>query len=587
MNVVDPGLRTASVLHFAQFALDLRRAELACNGAAVALRPKAFALLSYFADNPGRVLGKDELLAAVWPGVIVTDDSLSQCINEVRGALGDRDHRLIKTVPRRGYLFDARVDSAPAAPNGHVVDFGPAMPVPADEPSAPSKPTNVGTRTQPPMRLLWIGIALAAAVTVAAAATIWLRDDAALPLDRAVAARRSIAVMPFSTVGSEKRDYFSEAITADVISAVAKLPSTWVIAQASAAAVGARETDVRKIGRELGVHYVLTGSVRRDGAAVHVAVQFAASDTGVLLWSQRFEYPTVADWTWQQDVGMRIARTLDRRMTFAAAPASEARGTRPDVVEAVMQGHYLLRRSTARADLARARSLFEQALAVEPDSVSALCGLAMAHMAEVRTLHSTDPKEQTALAARAVQRALTLAPNSPQAHYAMGHVLYVRGDLDGALREYQLALEGNPSDSFAHMRVGMTKLYLGHLEDVPAHMALAQKLNPLEGTLVGTATLGLGIAEFMLGNEDAAYERFRQAGITNPSLVQPWVWMSAVDALHGRSTQAKENLDRALRLRPGLTVSSAQFIQRDSPPPRLRPGTERFREGLMKAGLPE
>lgn len=257
-------------------------------------------------------------------------------------------------------------------------------------------------------------------------------------------------------------------------------------------------------------------------------------------------------------------------MTFVAAPANERSLTRLDAVEAVMQGNYLLRRTTARADLLKARSLFEQALAVEPDSVSALCGLANAHLAEVRSLHSTDSKGQAAAAARAIERALILAPDSPQAHYSLGHLLYVRGDLEGALREYQLAVDANPSDSYAHMRIGITKLYMGRLEDVPVHMAVAQRLNPLEGTVIGTTNFGLGVAAFMLGNEDAAYERFRQAVTANPNSVQAWVWLSATDALHGRSAEAKENLDRALHLRPGLTIRSLQVIQRSSGPPRLQ-----------------
>ncbi len=582
MKVVDSGLLEGSCLHFEQCVLDQRRASLSRDGTTVALRPKAFFLLAHFAENPGRVIGKEELLAAVWPGVVVTDDSLSQCINEVRTALGDRDHRLIKTVPRRGYLFDAAVRSAPAVPHGYAASAESTMPAPAtaDRPTLPPRESRPWYQ-----RRLWLSATALVAVMVIGVALIWHRQDAELPFEQAAAARRSVAVMPFVAVGAEGLDYFAAAVTDDVISAVSKLPYTWVIAQASAAAVAARETDVRRIGQELGVRYVLTGTVRREGAAVRVTAQFASSDTGVVLWSERFEYPTVADWTWQQDVGMRIARTLDTRMTFPAFTSAEARGKRLDAVDAIMKGDFLLRRSTAGADLARARALFEQALAAEPDSVRALCGLAIAHLSEVRNLTSSNPEMQTALAAQAIERALALAPHSGQAHRSLGDLLYVRGDLEGALRAYQTAVEKNPSNSFAHLRIGIMKLALGRLEEVPAQMALARKLNPLEGNLVGTAYHALGAVEFHLGNDEAAYEWFRKAAAAHPHLVRPWVWMSAIDALHGRTAESSENRDRALRLRPRLTIASFQAIQHSVP--RLQAGYARLGEGMRKAGLPE
>ena len=582
MKVVDSGLLEASCLHFEQFVLDQRRASLSRDGTTVALRPKAFSLLVHFAENPGRVIGKEELLAAVWPGVVVTDDSLSQCINEVRTALGDRDHRLIKTVPRRGYLFEAVVRSAPPMPNGYATIAAPTTLAlaTADQPALPPRESHPWYRQH-----RWLAATALVSATVIGVAGIWNRQDAELPFEQAAASRRSVAVMPFVAVGPESRDYFVSAVTDDVISAVARLPYTWVIAQASAAAVFARETDVRRIGEELGVRYVLTGTVHREGAAVQVTAQFASTDTGVVFWSERFEYPTPADWTWQQDVGMRIARTLDTRMTFPALTSAEARGKRLDAVDAIMQGEFLLRRSAARADLTRARALFEQALAVEPDSIRALCSLTIAHTAEVRHLISSNPEMQTNLAAQAVERALSLAPHSARAHYALGDVLHIRGDLEGALRAYQTAVEIDPSNSWAHLRVGVMKHALGRLEEVPAHMAIAKRLNPLEGSLVGIADFVLGMVEFHLGNDEAAYEWFRKAGAAHSDLIRPWVWMSAIDALHGRTAQSSENLDRALRLRPELTIASFQAIQHKVP--RVQAGYERLAEGMRKAGLPE
>ena len=588
--------QAAPLLAFPPFVLDRRRAELTCQGASVTLRPKTFALLTYLADHPGCVVDKEELLAAVWPNVVVTDDSLSQCVNELRAALGDAGHRLIRTVPRRGYLFDAEVAvRSPAAElaTGSATPRSTPGPAPGQaaasvmrEAAAPAAPRRADSRWLSwPLRHWALALA-AVAAAIATAALTWLPSDDEFSLDKAVAARRSIAVIPFSTVDEQKRDYFSAAVTEDIAAVLGRLPDTWVIASASAGAAAARETDVRKIGKELGVRYLLTGSVRRNGDAVQVAVQLVASDSGVALWSERYEYAGVSEWAWQRDVGLRIARTLDRRISFPHPP-TEASAGRLDVVDAVMQGHYLLRRSSQAAELSRARALFERALAADPNSVSALCGLAIAHMAEVRSLISVDAKAQTQLAFDAASRALALAPGSSRAQYAMGNVLYVRGDVAGAERQYLSVIEANPSDSWAHMRLGMARMALGKFELVPAHMARAQRLNPLEPSLVSTALLGLAISEFHLGNDDAAYEHLRQATSTNPNLANGWAWRSAIDSLHGRTADAADNLQRARLLRPALTIRSLLFVQHASIPERLRPGIDRFRKGLLMAGLAE
>jgi TolB-like protein/DNA-binding winged helix-turn-helix (wHTH) protein len=554
---------STSPLCFDQFTLDERRVVLTRNGAAVALRPKVFALLSYFVDHPGRVLGKGELLAAVWPGVVVTDDSLSQCVNELRAALGDRGPALIKTVPRRGYRFDAAVREAGVAGDG-----------------APSR------------RNRWLlagGAALMSALLIGASTLVgkW-HGGGATHIDQAVRERRSIAVMPFTEQGDDKRGYFAEAVTDDLIANIARLPQTQVIARASAAAVGARETDVRKIGRELGVRYVLTGSVRRRDSTVHINAQFVSSESGALLWSEQFDYAGTADWAWERDIGLRIARTLDLQLSAAAVPAALRRGNKLEVIDAVMRASYLARHSASRADQLRARADFEAALAMDPDSLSALCGLALAHLSEVQSRMSTDPQGQIALAARAIDRALSLDPDDTLAHYARGHLLYVRGDIEGALGEYQRVLAANPSDAWSHARIGLVMFRLGRLEEVAPHIAVAQRLNPLEGLQVAFGHHVVGLAEFHLGNDDAAYERQQRAVAANPDLVQAWASMAAIDALHGRQAQAEQCLKEMVRRRPGLTIAKLEgYLSESATPERLQAGRRRYLEGLRKAGLPE
>ena len=595
MAAPDLAREPASRLTFGQFALDSRRAELTRNGVVLALRPKAFALLLYFASRPGEVLGKQELLAALWAGVVVGDDSLSQCVNELRSALGDREQKMIKTVSRRGYRFDAVVS---AADDADAIDSrserAPSSSALSDSSDFAARPggrdagAGADARTTGSRRMSHAARAgIAVAVLLAAALLLWARRDPAPKIDDAVWARRSMAVMPFVEQGDGTGDYFAEAITEDLVADLARLPQTYVVARASAAAAGARETVIRRIGRELGVRYVLSGSVRRQGAAVRLSTQFASTASGAVLWSEQFDYPNAADWAWERDIGLRIARTLDLRLTAVAAPPRSHTGEPLEAVDAVMRGAYLTRHSAAREDLLQARADFESALAIDPDSLGALSGYALATLSWVSSRYSSDPKGDIELAAKAIDRALTLDPDYTLAHYARGHVLFVRDDPDGALGEYQRVIASNPSDAWAYARIGLVLLVLGRLEEVAPQIALAQRLNPLEGLQVGFGHYVAGVAEFHLGHDDAAYEHMRKAVAANPNMVQGWAWMAAIDALQGRQDQATADVDEIRRRRPNLTIRSAERWSERPTPVRIQAGKLRFIEGLKKAGLPE
>jgi TolB-like protein/DNA-binding winged helix-turn-helix (wHTH) protein len=563
MDTANLGHEPDSMSLFGPFALDMRRAQLTRSGVPVALRPKTLALLSHFAAHPGRVVSKDELLAAVWPGVVVTDDSLSQCVRELRTALGDDGQGLIKTVARRGYLFEP----------------------------APQVQTPVAAAPQPTWRnrrWAWVGLGLACVLLFGGLTLAWQRQQPPIGVDQALKARRSIAVMPFIELGAGGRGYFAEAITEDLITDLAKLPDTLVIARTSAAAVAARETDARRIGRELGVRHVLSGSVRRDGAAVQVNAQFASSDNGAVLWSGRFDYPDVADWAWKRDIGARIARVLDVRMTTAAASQSAAHnGKRLDAIDATLQGQHLLRHVVAHADLLRARAHFENALAIEPDSASALTGLAQSYLSELEGFWAIDVELPIALAEQTIARALATDPDYLLAQRLTADVLRQRGDLEGALRVYQRVVADNPSEAWSHARIGAIKLRLGQPEEVAAHADVALRLSPFETTLVGYSHLYAGAAEYYLGREDAAYERMRQSAAAgaNPRQFDAFVWLASLDALHGREQQAAQHAAQVVRLRPRWTISS--WLELTAPVhPRLQAGRERFLDGLKKAGLP-
>ena len=284
MLVTDLAAPRADVFAFEDFVLDSARGTFTRAGVAVPLRPKAFALLLLLARNPGRVLSKAELLANVWPRVVVTDDSLSQCINELRAALGERGSALITTVARRGYRFDAAVET----------------PVPA----ARHRPRAAGWSR-------WAaacGTALLLLLVGGAGVTA-LRAPAGIDID--LTDRRSLAVMPFVDVGEPATPYLAEGIRQEILTDLGRLPDALVVAGAAATPGAGTLADVRRYGRELGVRHVLFGSARRDGQHIQVIAQMARTDNGALLWSERFDYERPADWNWARDVSRRVAAALD------------------------------------------------------------------------------------------------------------------------------------------------------------------------------------------------------------------------------------------------------------------------------------
>ena len=238
VNTVAP---RGAVYRFDGFTLDLvRGALLAPGGTEIALRPKAFALLRQLVENAGRLIDRDEIMAAVWPGVTVTDDSITQVIKEIRGALGDREQRLLRTVPRRGFLFAAEVWRAddPAS----LVVFPAREPIPS---------------------------------TVAALSS---------------ASRPMLVVLPFANItGDPGQDYFADGISEDLMTALSYLRWFSVIARNSAFTFKGRVVDVREVGRQLGVGYVLEGSIRKSGERVRITARLCETEAGAQIWAGRFD----------------------------------------------------------------------------------------------------------------------------------------------------------------------------------------------------------------------------------------------------------------------------------------------------------
>ena len=225
-----------TAFQFAGHTLDVSRSCLRAADREIQLRPKSFEVLLYLVQNAERLVAKDELIEAIWPNVVVTDESLTHCISEVRNALGDGQQSIIKTVPRRGYRFTAAVSLLAAEDSA---------PVPKSAPAAVLRPVTlpeIGRKTEPPL------------------------PD-----------RPSIAVLPFQNMsGDAEQEYFADGIVEDIITALSRFSSLFVIARNSSFTYKGRAVDVKQVGRELGVRYVLEGGVRRALHRVRITGQLIA-----------------------------------------------------------------------------------------------------------------------------------------------------------------------------------------------------------------------------------------------------------------------------------------------------------------------
>lgn len=570
LNDVAAPNEAPQVFAFGDFRLDTARVELTLRGRPLALRPKVYALLRCFVAHPGRTLGKAELMAALWSDVVVTDDSLVQCVTDLRAVLGADGSRFVVTVPRHGYRFDATVGPGQE----------PVPPSAAGAAAAPPRPRERRVRS-----LAWVvaGIALP---TIAGAWALHALQPRPDRLDLAIDRERSVAVLPLVWQGASASPELAEAMTEELIGDIARVPGTRVIARASAAAAAARDPDPRQIGKLLDVSYIVTGTLAersQDAPIPEFSVQLASADTGAVLWSERWRAPSDGDAAWRTEVPLRVARALDLRLT-ATVHRQGASAALPEAVAALALGDHLLRNSTAPADVRKAHAAYQRALAADPRSARAWTGLALSDLSAVQGRWAEDPAARTASAAGAIAEALALDPEFPLAHYAQGHLRMVRGDPAGALAAYQRVLALNPSDAWAHARVGAALLALGRFGDVAASVERARRLSPLESTQVAFGHVIAGAAAFHLGHDQEAYDDSLAATRHNPANATAWALIAAIDALHDRADGAAHAIAQLKAIRPAATVAAFRQANAANLAP-LRAGDERLYAGLLKAGL--
>ena len=411
---------------FGTFTLNNQRGCLQSGGIDLDLRPKAFEILRYLVANAGRLTSKDELVQVAWPNVIVNDDSLAQCIRDIRKVLGDHREDFIRTVPRRGYMFVAEVESI-------------------DTPAASALGSVAGRRRW------WIAPAIAIAVLgivpLAAWSMGWLGATAPTIQD----GRLAIAVLPFATLGAQNEEWLGDGIAEDIMTAVSRFRDITVIARNSTYRYRGEAIDAREVGRDLGAEFLLQGTVRRSDDRLRITAQLIDAATGTTRWSERYDRPLADLFAIQDDVAESVATQLVAHARQTTSARLQARPPESlEVYELVLRGRKAYR-SFTHEGATEALALADQAIAIEPDHAPAW----ELRAAALLQFYIQPYGEQ--MSAEVLQKARTAAETAValDGNFATGQamlafaLLWVR-EHDASLDAINRAIELNPNDAAAH-----------------------------------------------------------------------------------------------------------------------------------------
>jgi adenylate cyclase len=482
------------------------------------------------------VVSRDNLITHVWGGRIVSEAALARCINGARSAIGDSGEaqRLIKTFQRKGVRFVAET-----------------------------------REERPPLRM-----AMSATEAEKPASTLALPD------------RPSIAVLPFANISGDKdQEYFSDGISEDIITELSRFSELFVIARNSSFQYKNRVVDVRQVGRDLGVRYILQGSIRRDGDRVRISAQLADAVIGTQRWAERYDRQLTDVFAVQDEVACTITALLAAHVNKA-----EIERTLNQPPAALQAYDYYLRAADAHAaffpsfrvaDLYEVRRLLEQCLAIDPNYARACARLSWTYFsAWVEPLDGDYLKPATLDRAHQLARkAFQLDPNLPEAHSRLGMVLVRRREHSAGIASFERALALNPN--FTDFSIAHSLVLAGEPARAIKAAARHMRLDPFYAPLVPAA---LGMAHYMLQEYSQALPPLRECAARAPNMRIGHLWLAVTCAQLDNIKEARAAAAEVLRIEPqwtNLGTGVAIYVFR-------RPkDTEHFLEGLRKAGLPD
>jgi TolB-like protein len=503
---------------FGPFLLDVRRSLLSARGAPVPVGARGIALLRTLLDAKGGVVSRTELLDAAWPNTSVEESNLTVQIATLRKTLGDLSdgQEWIRTIPRVGYQLVRFIDS----------DDG--------EPAAQLRPTSDRRRPE--------------------------RGP-------------SIAVLPFRNLGNDpEQDYFADGLSEDLITDLSKVPGLTVIARNSSFAYRGRAAEPKTVAEDLGVSYVIEGSVRRAANRIRINAELTYAPDSMRLWADRFDGDLADTFTLQDDIVGRIVKALTGALP-RSRPAETSRAASTEAYDLFVHGRALVMQALEGNDASR--PLLHAAIAKDPGFAAAHAWLAMSHCGAWATWGG-GLDDHRAPALESAKQAVHLDPANAEAQMILGYVHAYDGDLFSADREFGVALRLNPNLADAWALQTDLRVFEGRESDAIECLAQAFRLNPNPPRFYYWA---LGFANYAAGRYEDAVKALRHEATYRTGSQRI---LAASLALLGRQGEAEAEATQFLVVNPGFRVRRWA----DAHPFRRSRNREHFVEGYVRAGLP-
>ena len=504
---------------FEGYALDTDRRELNRGAEAVSIAPQEFDLLDYLIRNRDRVVSKDDIIQAIWKGRAISDTALTTRLNAVRTAIGDsgETQRLIKTLPRRGFRFIAQIREQPESAGHETSQQALALP---DKPS--------------------------------------------------------IAILPFANLGSDpEQDYFADGVVDDIITALSRFKSVFVIARNSSFTYKGRAVDLKQVGRELGVRYVLEGSVRRAADKVRLTCQLIDAITGMHLWADRYEGGVGDIFALQDEITINVIAAITPKLLQVEI---DLVARRPNDLSA--HDHYLRAHphyyTMTREGVAEAIRLLNRALETDPRYSAAASLAILCHTVNLLQGWSVDAQLDAREAARLSQLVLSIDENDPETLACAGWAkTFISRDAAAGAEMVDRAVALNPNSAIAWSYRGFVYIYAGISDEALRSYEHTLRLSPLDPMRYFIIAM-MGLAYLGLGRFDEALIEARRSIGQHPDFMPAHCCLASALAHLERKEEAAEVLQQVRQLRPDFHVPSHSGHW-----PAL------FVEGLRKADLRE
>ena len=397
--------------------------------------------------------------------------------------------------------------------------------------------------------------------------------------------RLSIVVLPFANIGGDPaQEYFADGVTESLTTDLSRMGGMLVIGRHTAFTYKGKHVDLKQIGRELGVRYVLEGSVQRGSNRMRVTAQLVDAETGNSLWAERFDKPLTDLFDMQDEIVTRLARQLGTKLVATEAGRSERRPN-PDSLDLRFQGLAWFYKGRDPEDLARAGVFFERALALDPGNIGALGGGAAVNVVSAISNITNDRYERLAAAEAALSKVLSVAPNMAEAHHLMGVVQIFTNRVAQGISECERALALDRNVAGAHADIGFAKLCVGRAEETEVHIQEALRLSPRDSQAYVWMLIA-GAAKLFLGSDEEAIAWLRRSVEANRNNPNAHFYLAAALAHLGWLEEARAAAQAGLALNPTFTVLRHQAGAFSDNPIYLAQ-RERVSEGIRKAGVPE